>query len=102
MVMCGWKEDHGIVKMRGLTFDKARDVLPDVRNTFTMRVSPNGANLSLEFLGSGDDIFGEGVFCQLSKFWPFHQRRYLYDSIDQSQRIERQGQPTCRTNVIGG
>jgi hypothetical protein len=42
-----------------------------------MRVSPDGANLALELLGTSDDIFGERISCQVSESWPFHQRRYL-------------------------
>ena len=76
--------------MRGPTFDKVGYVFPDEWDTLTVRVSSNGANLSLEFLGASDDIGGEDIFCQLSKCWPFHQRRYLHRTLMKSQRIERQ------------
>jgi hypothetical protein len=45
-----------------------------------MRVSSDGAYLALEFFGTSDDILGERIFCQLSESWPFHQRRYLFQS----------------------
>lgn len=60
-----------------LTFNEPRDVLPYERDTLTVRVSSDGADLALEFLGPSDDIFGERISCQLSESWPFHQRRYL-------------------------
>jgi hypothetical protein len=53
-----------------------------------MRISSNGAYLALELFGTGDDIFGERIPCQLSEGWPFHQRRYLFHSNPiQSTRI---------------
>ena len=47
-----------------------------------MRVSPDGSDLALEFLCSGDNIFRKRISCQLSEFRPFQQRRYLSQSHD--------------------
>jgi hypothetical protein len=63
-----------------LTFDEPRDVLPDEWDALTVRISPNGSDLALEFLCSGDSIFRKRIPCQLSELRPFHQRRHLSQS----------------------
>ena len=71
------------------TLNEPGDVLSNERDTLTMRVSSDGADLALELLGTSDDIFGERISCQLSERWPFHQRRYLF----QSEPIQSKGSP---------
>src|SRR6266702_1172860 len=80
--------------MRAPTFDKVGDVFPDERDTLTVRVSSNGANLSLELLGTSDDICREDVLCQLSKCRPFHQRRYLCRTLQVDQPAHRASKTT--------
>jgi len=74
----GEGEDYGNGDDRQ-TFDEPRDVLPDKGDTLTVRVSTDGTDLTLEFLGSRDDIFREHISCPLSECRPFHQRRNLHN-----------------------
>ena len=67
-----------------LTFDEPRDVLPDEWDTLAVRVSSDGSNLALEFLGPSDNIFRKRISCQLSERRPFHQRRHLLQSHNTS------------------
>ena len=102
-----------------LTFNELRDVLPDEGDTLAVRVSPDGADLALKLFGASDDIFGERIFCQLSKSWPLQQcRNLLQENIyiqnraggakgQQGQHIIEQAPNdahplTWRLNVIGG
>lgn len=68
--------------MNQRTFDELRDILPYERDALTVRIGSDGAYLALELLGTSDDIFGEHTSCQLGESWPFHQRRYLFQSKD--------------------
>ena len=68
------------------TLNEARDVLPDERDALTVRVSSDGANLALKLFRTGDDIFRERIFCQLSESWPFHQCRYLFQGSPKAQK----------------
>jgi hypothetical protein len=85
------------------TLNEPRDVLPDERDTLTMRVSSDGADLALELFGTSDDIFGERILCQLSESWPFHQRRYLFQSnprIPESKKgFKKRGSQIIHPNI---
>lgn len=68
------------------TLNETCDVLPDERDTLTVRVSSDGADLALELFGTSDDIFGERISCQLSESWPFHQRRNLFQGSPEAKK----------------
>lgn len=81
------------------TLNEARDVLPDERDTLTVRVSSDGADLALEFFGTSDDIFGEHISCQLSESWPFHQRRNLFQGSPKAKKVFKQRSQIIRPNI---
>jgi len=76
-----------------LTFDEPRDVLPDEQDTLTVRVSSDGSNLALELLGSGDNIFGERISCQLSECRPLQQCRHLLPTTSHRQHEQQHPPP---------